>query len=158
MRLKSCCICCPTGRLTMPERYAGYAASRLMEAGARYRRIAAQDYADNLGELAKIASLTWDAAMDILSALALLDGERLTGRSTWLYRYAERALPVETGLYWRYLARLHNFQHKPDHPEPAFRQACLYTGILLQLLNDRLPAALQLPATSRGWLALPLHQ
>ena len=142
----------------MPERYAGYAASRLTEAGERYHKIAVQDYADNLGELAKIASLTWDAAMDILSALALLDGERLTGTSTSLYHYAKRALPAETRLHWRYLARLHNFQHKPDHPESDFRQACHYTGILLQLLNDRLPAALQLPAPSRSWLTLPPPQ
>ncbi len=138
----------------MPDRYAGYAASRLQEAGERYHRIASQDYADNLGELAKISSLTWDAAMDILSALALLDGEQLTGTSTRLYHYAKRALPAETGWYWQYLARLHNFQHKPDQPEPAFREAVRYTGILLQLLNARLPAALQLPEPSRSWLAL----
>ena len=137
----------------MPERYAGYAASRLLEAWERYRRIETQDYADSLGEPAKIAALIWDAAMDILSALALRDGEQLTGKSTGLYRYAKRTSPVETGWYWQYLARLHNFQHKPDQPEPVFREAVHYTGVLLQALNDRLPAEFQLPEPSWSWLA-----
>ena len=136
----------------MPERYAGYAVSRLLEARKRYWRIEAQDYADNLGELAKISALIWDGAMDILSALALLDGEELTGRSTGLYRYAKRDLSAETMWYWQYLSRLHNFQHKPDHPESDFREACHGTGVLLQMLNERLPAELRLPEMSWSWL------
>ena len=142
----------------MPERYAGYAVSRLLEARKRYWRIEAQDYADNLGELAKISALIWDGAMDILSALALLDGEELTGRSTRLYGYVKRALSAETMWYWQYLSRLHNFQHKPDHSDPDFREAVYYTGILLQMLNERLPAVLRMPEMSWSWLlvaALP---
>ena len=141
----------------MSERYAGYAVSRLLEARKRYWRIEAQDYADNLGELAKISALIWDGAMDILSALALLDGEELTGRSTRLYGYVKRALSAETGLHWQYLARLHNFQHKPDHPESAFREACHGTGVLLQMLNERLPAELRLPEMSWSWLLAALR-
>ena len=139
----------------MPQRYISYAASRLAEASARYQDIPAQEFEANRGELAKIASLIWDAVIDVLSALALLDNRTLSGRSTDLVRYAKRDLGGEINTRWWAPAKLHNFQHKPDHSEPAFRQACHYTGILLQLLNARLPAALQLPATSRGWLTLP---
>ena len=139
----------------MPQNYIGYARSRLDEAGARYRNIPAPEFEANRGELAKIASLIWDAVIDVLSALAMMDNKTLSGRSTDLVRYAKQELGDEISGQWWAPAKLHNFQHKPDHPEPAFQEACHFTGILLQLLNDRLPAALQLPATSRNWLALP---
>ena len=139
----------------MPQRYISYATSRLTEAGARYRNIPPPEFEANRGELAKIASLIWDAVIDVLSALALLDNMTLSGRSTDLVRYMKRELGREINAQWGAPAMLHNFQHKPDHPESDFRQACHFTGILLELLNDRLPAALQLPAPSRGWLALP---
>ena len=138
----------------MPQTYIGYAQSRLAEAGARYRNIPAQEFESNRDELAKIASMTWDAVIDVLSALALLDNMTLSGRSTDLARYVKEELPDPIKSLWWAPAKLHNFQHKPDHPEPDFRQAVHYTGIFLGLLNDRLPAALQLPEPSRGWLAL----
>ena len=138
----------------MPQTYIGYARSRLAEAGVRYRNIPAQEFEANRGELAKIASLTWDAVIDVLSALALLDNITLSGRSTDLVRYVKEELPDPIKSLWWAPAKLHNFQHKPDHPEPAFRAACHRTGALLQLLNDLLPAALQLPEPSRSWLAL----
>ena len=139
----------------MPQRYIGYARSRLDEAGERYLKIGLQDFEANRGEMAKIASLTWDAVIDILSALALLDNRTLTGRTTDLIRYVKDELSDEIKARLPSAVRLHNFQHKPDHSEPAFRQACHFTGILLELLNERLPAVLQLPAPSRSWLALP---
>lgn len=111
------------------------------------------EYATNLGELAVVASLTWDGAMDILSALATLDGENITGRSSDLHRYARRTLPEADFGHWSRLASLHNFQHKPNHPEPVFRQSCHYTDIFLELLNNRLPPALRLPADCWEWLA-----
>ena len=137
----------------MPQNYIGYAQSRLAEAGARYRNIPAQEFEANRGELAKIASLIWDAVIDVLSALTLLDHRTLSGRSTDLVRYAKNELGGEIRSQWWAPARLHNFQHKPDHPEPAFREAVHYTGILLQLLNNRLPATLRLSEPSRSWLA-----
>ena len=140
----------------MPQNYIGYAQSRLTEAGARYRNIPTQEFGANRGELAKIASLIWDAGIDVLSALTLLGNRTLSGRSTDLVQYAKNELGGEIRSQWWAPARLHNFQHKPDHPEPAFREAVHFTGILLQLLNDRLPAPLQLPEPSRSWLALAL--
>ena len=139
----------------MPQRYIGYARSRLDEAGERYRNIPAQEFEANRGELAKIASLIWDAVIDILSALALLDNRTLSGRSTDLVRYVKNEMSDEIKARLPAAVQLHNFQHKPDQTELDFREACHFTGILLQLLNDRLPAALQLTAPSRGWLALP---
>ncbi len=138
----------------MPQTYIGYAQSRLTEAGARYQNIPAQGFEANRCELAKIASLTWDAVIDVLSALALLDNRTLSGRSTDLVRYMKNELVGEISSRWWAPAQLHNFQHKPDHPQHDFREACHHTGILLQLLNARLPAALQLPEPSRNWLAL----
>ena len=137
----------------MPQIYIGYARSRLAEAGARYRNIPAQEFEANRGEMAKIASLTWDADIDVLSALALLNNMTLSGRSTDLVRYMKSELVGEISSRWWAPAQLHNFQHKPDHPEPAFREAVRYTGILLQLLNNRLPATLRLSEPSRSWLA-----
>ena len=90
--------------------------------------------------------------MDILSALATLDGENITGRSSDLHQYARHNLPPDNMTYWRHLARLHNFQHKPNHPEPSFQQSCHFTGIFLELLNNRLPPRLRLPADCREWL------
>ena len=143
----------------MPQRYIGYARSRLDEAGERYLNIREQDFEANRGELAKIASMIWDAVIDVLSALALLDNRTLTGRSTDLVRYVKNEMPDEIKARWPAAAQLHNFQHKPDQTEPDFREACHFTGILLQLLNYRLPAALQLPATRLDWLALlPPHR
>ena len=142
----------------MPQSYIGYARSRLAEAGERYRNIPAQGFEANRGELAKIASMTWDAVIDVLSALALLDNKTLTGRSTDLVRYVKEELGGEIKTLWRAPARLHNFQHKPDHSDPNFRQAVYYTGVLLQMLNERLPAELRLPEMSWSWLlaaALP---
>ena len=139
----------------MPQKYIGYARSRLDEAGERYLKIRWQDFEANRGELAKIASMIWDAVIDILSALALLDNRTLTGRSTDLVRYVKNEMSDEIKARLPAAAQLHNFQHKPDQTEPDLREACHFTGVLLQLLNDRLPEALQLPETSRGWLALP---
>ena len=142
----------------MPQRYIGYARSRLDEAGERYRNIPASEFEANRGELAKIASLIWDAVIDVLSAMALLDGMTLSGRSTELVRYAKQGLGDAISARLWAPAKLHNFQHKPDQTEPDFREACYFTGILLQLLNDRLPVALQLPVPSRNWLSLPPPQ
>ena len=109
-------------------------------------------FAANLGELAKIASLTWDATMDFLSALMTLDGAEATGQSTVLRQYARHNLPREVYVNWKGPARLHNFQHKPDHSETAFRESCHYTGIFLEQLNNLLPARLQLLASCWDWL------
>ncbi len=101
----------------------------------------------NLGELAKVASLVWDGVMDVLSALTTLDGDIPSGRSSDLRQYARRILTRDEYSLWRDLARLHNFQHKPDHPETVFRAS------LLELFNQRLPATLQLPSECWEWLA-----
>ena len=135
-----------------PVDYAGYAASRLTVAWRRFDASASQPYERRRGELAQVASLIWDATIDLVSALALLNGVRLTGRSGDMSDYAKRQLPK---IYeeWQGPARLHNFQHKPDHPESGFRQSCQSAGTLLPLLNAELPSHLQLPAECWEWLA-----
>ena len=131
--------------------YAGFAESRLARARRRIDATATQSYVERRGELAQAASLVWDAAIDLVSALALLDGVALTGRSSDMSDYAKRHLS-DVYLYWKGPAKLHNFQHKPDHPEPGFRQACLEARRALSLLSQRLPATLQLPAECWEWL------
>ena len=135
-----------------PADYAGYAESRLTVARRRFDATAPQPYAERRGELAQIASLIWDATIDLVSSLALLDGVRLTGRSADMSDYAKRQLPQ---IYeeWQGPARLHNFQHKPDHPESRFRQSCQSTATLLPMLNSKLPAQLRIPAECWEWLA-----
>lgn len=133
--------------------YLTYAEARLREAGTRCVRVMPDGYATNLGELAVVASLTWDGAMYILSALATLDGETITGRSSDLHQYARHTLPQADFALWSYLAKLHNFQHKPNHPEAAFRESCRETATLLSILNSRLPPSLQLSEACREWLA-----
>ena len=133
--------------------YLEYAESRLREAGERCQRAMSGGYAHNLGELTKVASLIWDGVMDVLSALSTLDGASPSGRSSDLQQYARRILTRDEYSLWRDLARLHNFQHKPNHPEAVFRASCRGTASLLELFNQRLPAHLQLPAECWEWLA-----
>ena len=135
-----------------PADYAGYAESRLTVARSRFEATASQPYAQRRGELAQVASLIWDATIDLVSALALLDSVGLSGRSADMSDYAKRSLP-DIYDYWRGPARLHNFQHKPNHPEPAFRESCQDAGTALSMLNAELPAQLQLPANCWDWLA-----
>ena len=130
-----------------------YAESRLREAGERGRRAMSNGYGDSLGELAKVASLIWDGVMDVLSALTTLDGGTPSGRSSDLRQYARRILTRDEYSLWRDLARLHNLQHKPNHPETVFRASCRGTASLLELFNQRLPPQLQLPAVCWEWLA-----
>ena len=132
--------------------YAGFAESRLTRARRRFDLATSQSYPTRRGELAQIASLVWDATIDLVSALALLDRVELTGRSSDVSDYAKRRLS-DVYMNWKGPARLHNFQHKPDHPEPGFRQACLEAGSVLSRLNRRLPARLQLPSECWEWLA-----
>lgn len=134
--------------------YAGFAESRLTRARRRFDLTASQSYAERRGELAQIASMVWDATIDMVSALALLDGAALTGRSADMSDYAKRQLP-EVYVDWPGPARLHNFQHKPNHPESGFRSACLEAGSVLSLLNQELPAHLQLTSECWEWLARP---
>ena len=115
--------------------YCRFAESRLSEAGDKFVKAVALDYQGNIGEAAKVASLVWDTAIDILSALALLDGETVTGVSADMRRYARRNFPNITFHHWRNLARLHNFQHKPNLPESEFRSELYYTGIMLDSLQ-----------------------
>ena len=137
-------------RLT-PADYAGYAESRLTVARSRFEATPSQPYAERRGELAQVASLIWDATIDMVSALALLNGVAVSGRSADMSDYAKRRLPDTYG-YWRGPARLHNFQHKPNHPEPEFCESCHDAGTALFLLNVELPARLQLPSECWEWL------
>ena len=134
-----------------PADYAGYAASRLTVARSRFDATASQSHAERRGELAQVASLVWDATIDLVSALALLDGIGVSGRSADMSDYAKRSLP-DIYDYWRGPARLHNFQHKPNHPEPEFRESCNDAGTTLSLLNVELPTQMQLPAECWEWL------
>ena len=132
--------------------YVGFAESRLTRARSRFDLTAPQSYPARRGELAQIASLVWDATIDLVSALALLNGVALTGRSSDMSDYAKRQLS-DAYVHWPGPARLHNFQHKPNHPEPGFQLACRRAGSVLSRLNQRLPPRLQLPAASWEWLA-----
>ena len=133
--------------------FAAYAESRLLEAGERYQSAVLRSFDDSRGELAKIASLIWDATIDLLFAVALRDGHSATGVSSDMSNYANRHLD-DAYFYWSGgPARLHNFQHKPDRSLDEFRRYCGYTGAFLELVSSRLPAPLQLPATCWSWLA-----
>ena len=138
--------------------YCRFADSRLTEARDKFRRAVVLGHVDNIGEMAKVASLVWDAAIDILSALALLVGENPTGVSSDLRRYARHNFPNTTFRYWRNLARLHNFQHKPNLPENEFRAELYFTGIMLDILSNQLPHRMHLAADSLIWLTTTANQ
>ena len=138
--------------------YCRFADSRLTEARDKFQRAVVLGYAGNIVEVAKVASLIWDAAIDILSALALLDGEDATGRSSNLRQYARRSFSSIAQRYWRNLARLHNFQHKPNLSESEFRREIYYTGIMLDYFNNQLPPPMQLAAYSLIWLTAAANQ
>ena len=136
----------------------GFANSRLTEAQDKFLNAVSVGYDDDIAEAAKIASLVWDAAIDILSALALLDGEVVTGVSSDMRRYARYRLPENVYRNWKSLARLHNFQHRPNLPESEFLVELYYTGIMLELFNRRLPQQLRLPGSSFDWLSTNVPQ
>ena len=138
--------------------YCRFAGSRLTEARDKFQRAVVLGYVDNIGEVAKVASLVWDTAIDILSALALLDGETVTGVSADMRRYARRNFPNITFHHWRNVARLHNFQHKPNLPESEFRSELYYTGIMLDIFNTQLPQPMHLAANSLIWLTAAANQ
>ena len=138
--------------------YCRFADSRLTEARDKFQRVVILGYAGNIDEVAKVASLIWDAAIDTLSALTLLDGEDATGRSSDLRQYARRSFPSIAQRYWRNLARLHNFQHKPNLSESEFRLDLYYTGIMLDVFNNQLPPRMQLAADSLIWLTSTANQ
>ena len=132
--------------------YAGFAESRLTRARRRFDLTASQSYAERRGELAQIASLVWDATIDMVPAIALLNGVSLTGRSSDMSDYAKRRLR-DVYVHWSGPARLHNFRHKPDHPEPGVQLACRRAGSALSQINRRLPAHLQPASECWEWLA-----
>ena len=132
--------------------YCRLAASRLAEAEAKYARAAGLSYPDGVMDLAKTASLVWDAAIDILSALQTRDGGEPSGRSSDMRQYARHRLPADIYEHWPRLAELHNFQHKPTQPIDIFGDALWYSSVMLQLLNDRLPPTLQLPSDRFRWM------
>ncbi len=138
--------------------YCRLAGSRLTEARDKFERAIVLGYVDNIGEVAKVASLVWDAAIDILSALALSDGENATGVSSDLRQYARHNYPHTTFRYWRNLARLHNFQHKPNLPENELRSELYYTGIVLDFFNTQLPQPMRLVADSLIWVTSTANQ
>ena len=138
--------------------YCRFAGSRLTEAQDKFQRAVVLGYVDNIGEVAKVTSLVWDAAIDILSALSLLDGENATGVSSDLRQYARRNFRHITSRYWRNLARLHNFQHKPNLPENELRPELYYTGIMLDIFNTQLPQPMHLAADSLIWLTAAANQ
>lgn len=134
--------------------YASFAESRLTRTRRRFDLTASRPYAAHRGEMAQIASLLWDATIDMVSAIALLNGVALTGRSSDMSDYAKHQLPEVYG-DWPGPAMLHNFQHKPDHPQTRFQLACRRAGITLSLLNQELPSRLQLTSECWEWLARP---
>ena len=136
-----------------PSDYCRFATSRLTEGENKLHAAVSLSYADNIGEVAKVASLVWDAAVDILSALALLDHVDVTGVSSDMRQYARRRFPEIVSQRWPHLARLHNFQHKPNLLEPQFRLELYYVGNMLELFNRQLPQQLQLPASRFAWLS-----
>ena len=56
--------------------YCRIAELRLTEARSKCERLVAQDNIEYVASFAQTASLIWDAAMDVLSALVMLEGER----------------------------------------------------------------------------------
>ena len=138
--------------------YCRFATSRLVEGEYKFREAVALNYEDNIGEVAKVASLVWDAAIDMLSALALSNQVEVTGVSSDMRRYARRDFPEIVSQRWHHLARLHNFQHKPNLPEPQFRLELYYVGNMLELFNRRLPRQLRLPVSSFYWFSTNVPQ
>ena len=138
--------------------YCRFAGSRLLEARDKFQNAVALDYDDYIGEAAKSASLVWDAAVDLLSALALLHNSRVTGVSSDMRQYAKAAYEVIFDAYWGHLARLHNFQHKPNLAENEFRLELYYTGVMLGFFNTQLPPPMQLAADSLIWLTANANQ
>ena len=138
--------------------YCRFAGSRLTEARDKLQNAVALGYDDHIGEVAKSASLVWDAAIDLISALASLNNSRVTGVSSDMRQYAKNEHEIIFDAHWRHLARLHNFQHKPNLLENEFRLELYYTGMMLDYFNNQLPPPMQLAAYSLIWLTAAANQ
>lgn len=135
-----------------PETYRQCAISRLACAEEMYRAINPETRATAFCELAQVASLIWDAVIDVVSAAYMAGGGTPSGNSTEIRQYAKTALPI-VYRYWKGPARLHNFQHRPYQSTELFAEHCEDTADLLLQLNGYLPESLRLPAESFGWLS-----
>ena len=143
--------------------YCRFADSRLTEARDKFQRAVVLGYAGNIVEVAKVASLIWDAAIDLISALASLNGRRGCYRQyprmcVSTPKTNMKSFPSIARRYWRHLARLHNFQHKPNLLENEFRLELYYTGMMLDYFNNQLPPPMQLAAYSLIWLTAAANQ
>ena len=141
-----------------PQDFVRSAERRLRNASDICRLANPRVYDDIFLDMADVAMLVWSAGIDLVSTLMLLAGEASLGASTQRRRYLrERLDPAHPHLgllvLWASLARLHNFQHNLDMPQPQFELDCGQSRRLFDELNKLLPVALQLPADAYGWLA-----
>ena len=141
----------------VPHDHLRAAQRRLSNASYIYRRANALQHEDAFLEFADVAMLVWSAGVDVASALMRLDGRSDLGTSSRRWRYITGILhaahpekELRTG--WRYLARLHNFQHNLDMPREQFETSCRGSGGLIVELNELLPDDLRLPSEPLDWL------
>lgn len=141
----------------IPPDHLRSAQRRLRNAHDLYRQASGRQYAAAFLEFADVAMLVWSAGIDVISALMLLDGQTNLGTSTNRRNYLRQNLDFahpHRDLWgrWRYLARLHNFQHNLDMPQSQFEPACRGSGQLIFELNGLLPESLRLSPESYAWL------
>lgn len=130
---------------------------RLGNAHDLYRQAIDRQYDDAFLEFADVAMLVWSAGIDVISALMLLDGQANLGTSTNRRNYLRQNLDLahphrDLWSSWRFLARLHNFQHNLDMPRAQFVPACQGSGQLIRELNELLPEGMRLPTEAYDWL------
>ena len=133
------------------------AQSRLSNAQYLYRQASGRQYDYAFLEFADVAMLVWSAGIDVISVLMLLDGQTNLGTSTNRRNYLKQNLDIthpHRDLWgsWRFLARLHNFQHNLDMPQSQFESACRGSGQLVSNLNELLPEGSRLPPNTFDWL------
>ena len=142
--------------------YSNLSQSRLESAGILLQlnpNCPSDDGMEGLITRCNIAMLVWSAAVDIGSSLLIQEDHRVpTGNSSEITSYITRTIArqfpsLELPTMWRRLVRLHNVQHRADHPVSRFTDSCRSSHDAFASINQLLDPESKLDPASFNWLS-----
>ena len=117
---------------------------RLQDANRHLEQANANSGDRHLVHLMTAADLTYGAVINLLNAVASVNGAVIDGRASTALRYSRTHLSEESQQNIRYIFALHNFEQNSEFSETQFREALSFVMEIIQdaqsLLN-RTPGA-----------------
>ena len=127
-----------------PEIFIKNAEIRLQDASRHLEQANANSGDLHVVHLMTAADLTYGAVINLLNAVALVNGAIMDGRASTAIRYSRTHLSEESQQNIRYIFALHNFEQNSEFRETQFREAHSFVIEIIQesqsLLN-RTPGA-----------------